>query len=175
MLDEFIPFSSIALVWAPCHRSEGFSERDVSSLRAFGPGGRQVLAIAHVSARAFLWMSDTLTTATHTRTPACGGFAPPRLCCTGHATRVWGAEGRVDGIYIYIYICKFRHEPIGVRGFLRFGTVFVKIVGPRERNYEEKQMLDAPYFHYFPLMLHMLDSYFPLCSNMFEMWTSVFW
>ena len=78
-------------------------------------------------------------------------------------------------VYIYIYICKFRHEPIGVRGFLRFGTVFVKIVGPRERNYEEKQMQDAPYFHHFPLMLHMLDSYFPLCSNMFEMWTSVFW
>ncbi len=98
MLDQFIPFSAIALGWAPCHRSEGFSERDVSSLRAFGPGGRQVLAIAHVSARAFLWMSDTLTTATHTRTPAYGGFAPPRgspvrdtlLVCGGG-----GGEGEI--------------------------------------------------------------------------------
>ena len=37
------------------HRSEGIPERDISSLRAFGPRGRQVLRLVRVTARAFLF------------------------------------------------------------------------------------------------------------------------
>ena len=37
-------------------------------------------------------------------------------------------------------ICKSRHEPIGVRGFLRDLGRFFKILGLRERTKEEKHM-----------------------------------
>ena len=39
------------LDYHPIHRSEGFH---ISSLRAFGPGGGQVLRVVHVAARASL-------------------------------------------------------------------------------------------------------------------------
>ena len=42
--------------------------------------------------------------------------------------------------FSYMYICKSRHEPIGVRGFLRVWGRFFKILGRRERTKEEKQM-----------------------------------
>ncbi len=64
---------------------------------------------------------------------------------------------------------KKKHEPIGVRGFFRLFDVFFKIVGRRERTKGEKHMYDAHYFLFCSPMLHMLDSYCPLFSNMFQM------
>ena len=42
--------------------------------------------------------------------------------------------------------CKSRHEPIGVRGFLRVWALFLKILGRHERTKDEKHKQDAPYF-----------------------------
>ena len=39
------------------YRSEGFPERDISSLRALGPGGGQISRVVHVSTRAAFGVS----------------------------------------------------------------------------------------------------------------------
>ncbi len=79
----------------------GAPEQDISSLCAFGLGARQVLGIARVSARAFLWITDTPPLPPPHPTPACGGASPPH---THHRwlRGFWGVRGGV--VYVYIYI-----------------------------------------------------------------------
>ena len=50
------------------------------------------------------------------------------------------AFGVLREIRVLGVICKSRHEPIGVRGFLMFVGRFLKILGRRERTEEEKRM-----------------------------------
>ncbi len=45
-----------------------------------------------------------------------------------------------DVLYTCSNICNSRHEPIGVRGFLRVVGRFLKILGLRERTKEENHM-----------------------------------
>ena len=66
-----------------------------------------------------------------------------------------------------MYICKSRHEPIGVRGCFSCFLTYWAVVREPKRNNTCKMLLISCYFMLFSLML--LDPYFPLFSNMFEM------
>ncbi len=46
----------------------------------------------------------------------------------------------VRRLFMFLVICKSRHEPIGVRGFLRVWERFFKTLGRRERTKEETHM-----------------------------------
>ena len=72
--------------------------------------------------------------------PACvgsGRWADFESCSRIHACGFRCFEGEFA---FWGVICKSRHEPIGVRGFLVFVGRFFKILGRRERTKEEKRM-----------------------------------
>ena len=101
---EFIDILRIPLIGV-----RGSPERDISSLRAFGPGGGQIWRVVHVSARA------------------------PFGVLGGHRCLAY-AKG-----YFWGGICKSRPEPIGVRGFYMFvGRFFFRfwavVREPKRKN-----------------------------------------
>ena len=110
--------------------------------------------------------------------PARGYFIPGRDG-TWHISRVVHVSARAPFCrfrefpwFMKMFLCKSRHEPIGVRGFFSVFGCFFKIVGRRERTKGEKHMYDA---HYFPLcsailsfLAHVgpaISRYFLICSK----------
>ncbi len=63
-------------------------------------------------------------------------------CCVFSCVTCCNARGGcLDIAHLLPYAqCNYRHEPIGVRGFLRVLGRFFKILGLRERTKEEKHM-----------------------------------
>ncbi len=76
--------------------NRGAPERDISSLRAFGPGGSRVLRVVRVSARALLWGSPVATGGVGWWWWALVGGHRPSPCMV---VGPWGPGGmRLDGV-----------------------------------------------------------------------------
>ncbi len=86
----------------------GSLEWDISSLRAFRLGGRQVLRVVCVSARAFSWISDPPMPNNNNKTgTVCG-------------RNTWSGPGRPKAViflFLFASVCYLgtRHLPIEVR------------------------------------------------------------